>query len=593
MNFMGHIKALLWFFKIQWQTAPGLSLWAAGRDLLRGLLPIAQAYLIARLFTGVGQIGFGQVSLADSQIYLWLSLVFVIGFIQQAVESIDGVAGERLGNRIYLELNKRLMEHVYRLGQSQFDNQDLADKLERARSSAGEIWMVPWRLGQLVSNLIGLVAALVVIFIYSPLIALGFVLMIVAIAVYSIRANSAYEVTWQTVTGDSRIANSSSWRLLDLRTMAEVRLLNAFGQLFRIWQKHQTIRNAAMEKVRLKYLKAWLGIGLLQPAVSTAASFYYVSLVVRGSLNLEGFIFLRNILTEVDIRAVSLLASINYTYTNLLDLDHYNQVYQVPVVEADGTKAVKPPLTIEFQNVSFAYSAKSDLVLNKVSFCLKPREHLALVGVNGAGKTTLVRLLLRQYLPTKGKILVNGIDIRHLKLSCYLDKLGSLGQDLLMFDYLSLRENMLAGCLPSVTDKQIYQATDLVQMTDYLQALPQRLDCRLGTSFEAGVDLSYGQRQRLAIARALIRASHVLILDEPTSSIDAKSELAIFSNIYRHFQDKSLLIVAHRFASIRLADRILVLDKGTIKEQGNHQQLMAKAGLYQQMFKAQAEAYQL
>ena len=229
-------------------------------------------------------------------------------------------------------------------------------------------------------------------------------------------------------------------------------------------------------------------------------------------------------------------------------------------------------------------------VLKDICFKIKPGQRLALVGANGAGKTTLVRLLLRQYTPTKGQILINGVDIRELKLSSYLNQLAALGQDLLMFDALSLRENLTVGCPSSVSDKQIYQANELVNMSGVIKDLADGLDSRVGASFKNGVDLSHGQRQRLAIARALIRPQ-MLILDEPTSSIDAKSEQTILSNIYAHSKNHSLLIVAHRFASIKTADTILVLDKGEIIQKGSHKQLIAKDGLYKEMFEAQVTTY--
>ena len=591
MKVSNYLKSCLWFLRLQWQIAPALSLFSSVRDIIQGLLPVAQAYLIARLFADVGSIALQTTTLADTQIYVWLGLLLAASFLSSALISIDVVTSERLSNRIYLEFNSRLLKHVYKLSQAQIDDQRLANKLERARTSVSELWALPWRFSQLTMSLISVVGATVVVFIYSPLVALALVVSLGLIAAYTWRQTNHYEATWHTVTGDSRIASHTSWRLLDLRSMAEIRLLNGFSQLVKIWRKHQLIRNRAMEAARLKYLKPWFALNLLQPAILTAASFYYINLVIKGALNLEGFIFLRNVLSEIDTKLEALLTHINYLYSSLIDLNNYLKVYKTKTKLVDGTKQIKSAPTIEFKKVSFAYKDGLPLVLKDVSFKIEPTQHLALVGANGAGKTTIVRLLLRQYLPSKGQILINGVDIRELKLSSYLEKLATLGQDLLVFDSLSLRENLTLGQTAEVDNKQIYQATDLVEMTDIIKDLPEGLKARLGASFEDGIDLSYGQRQRLAIARALIRSSQLLILDEPTSSIDAKSERAIFSNIYTHSKDKSLLIVAHRFASIKTADKILVLDKGKIIEKGSHKQLIAKDGLYKEMFEAQANAY--
>ena len=296
MKVSNYLKSCLWFLRLQWQLAPVLSLWSTVRDIVQGLIPIAQAYLIARLVADVGQIAFQTATLADSQVYAWLGLLLAASFCQSALISIDSVTSERLSNRIRFELDQRLLVHVYQLGQNQLDDQQLADKLERARNSVDALWALPWRLSQLMMNLISLVGATVVVFIYSPLVALALVVSLSLIAAYTWRQANFCETTWRTVTGDSRIANQTKWRLLHLRSMAEIRLLNGFTQLIKIWGRHQLIRNQAMEAARLKYLKPWFGLNLLQPAVLTAASFYYINLVIRGSLNLGRLYLLKKCL---------------------------------------------------------------------------------------------------------------------------------------------------------------------------------------------------------------------------------------------------------------------------------------------------------
>jgi ATP-binding cassette subfamily B protein len=213
------------------------------------------------------------------------------------------------------------------------------------------------------------------------------------------------------------------------------------------------------------------------------------------------------------------------------------------------------------------------------------------VGENGAGKTTLIKLLLRQYAPSSGEILVNGIRIQDLQQDAYYRFISNLSQDFLMVNHLTIRDNLLMGLGHQSSDKDIQQALELAGADTIIKNLEHALEQRLDPSFADGTGLSGGQNQRLGVARALLRGGDLMILDEPTSAIDAKAEYSIFNNIYKYHGTRTTLIVSHRFSTVRKAEKIIVMDGGKITEYGSHKELIEYGGLYKEMFETQAEGY--
>ena len=218
-------------------------------------------------------------------------------------------------------------------------------------------------------------------------------------------------------------------------------------------------------------------------------------------------------------------------------------------------------------------------------------EKIALVGENGAGKSTLIKLILRFYDPTEGEILLNGVNIKEVNLNDWYKQIGALFQDFIKYQF-TFKENVIYGDVAKRNDLlAIKDAIQKAGADSYLKDLPKGIDQIVGKTFEDGIDLSGGQWQKLALARAFFRDAPILILDEPTSAIDAKAEYEIFQKVGELQKDKTVIIISHRFSTVRNADRILVLEGGKIIEEGNHEKLMKKDGLYAELFNIQAQGY--
>jgi ATP-binding cassette subfamily B protein len=245
----------------------------------------------------------------------------------------------------------------------------------------------------------------------------------------------------------------------------------------------------------------------------------------------------------------------------------------------------------EFRNVSFRYPGSSRLVLNGLNFQLRPGERVALIGENGEGKTTIVKLLTRLYDPTEGQVLLDGVDLREYSLEDLYREIGVIFQDFMRYE-MTARENIAVGRIEQIDNLALLQQSAQKSMADEVVAkLPSGYAQMLGRRFEGGVDLSGGEWQKVALARAYLRDAQVLILDEPTSALDARSEYEVFQRFAELTTGKMALFISHRFSTVRMADRIVVLEHGKIAEEGDHDALTQLGGRYAEMFELQAASY--
>jgi ABC-type multidrug transport system fused ATPase/permease subunit len=332
---------------------------------------------------------------------------------------------------------------------------------------------------------------------------------------------------------------------------------------------------------------------VIEGAVVFAIAWSTLPAVISGALSVGSFAFFVTMLQQLATSAADAGSCAGGTYENLLYCRHWNELMALPPLIPTPASPrrfadVRPP-RIEFRNVSFTYPS-GHAALHDISFVIEPGESVALVGVNGAGKSTIIKLLCRFYDVTSGAILINGVDLRELDLVHWHAHLGTLFQDFIQYK-LSVRDNVLLGDPTRVDETAMIAALEKARARDFVDALPDRYDQILGTDYEDGELPSGGQWQKLAIARALYQSAPVLIMDEPTSAIDAEAEREIFDNLAGEYRDKTLILVSHRFSTVRNADRIIVIEDGRVVESGTHEDLVDRRGRYRSMFTAQAAGY--
>ena len=331
------------------------------------------------------------------------------------------------------------------------------------------------------------------------------------------------------------------------------------------------------------------------------AAFYFCYLWVAGrasvgAITVGDLVLYLGVFRQGQAAFEAVLTAVAGSYEDALFLSNLQRFFDLPTTaEASRSLPAKTlgpgPHLLEFDHVSFKYQHRDDWALRDVTLRLEPGEKLALVGENGAGKSTLIKLLLRLYEPTEGAIRYGGIDLRDLDASDLRSRVGAVFQDFVRYQF-SAAENIGLGQPSKVEDRPAIEvAADAGGARGVIEALPKQFDTMLGGWFEKGHELSGGQWQKLAISRAFMRDAEILILDEPTASIDAEAEVALFERFRALSKDRTAIIISHRFSTVRMADLIVVLDGAHLVEVGTHEELIARKGPYAELYAIQAASY--
>ncbi|HMS23836.1 MAG TPA: ABC transporter ATP-binding protein [Candidatus Saccharibacteria bacterium] len=341
--------------------------------------------------------------------------------------------------------------------------------------------------------------------------------------------------------------------------------------------------------------KALVPTKILETAGTAIGSISLLKQFLAGSISLERYFFLSGALLRVGGALNTIFATLSRMQEMLLFADSFFLLIDSKPKIVDSKNAImldsKKTPEIMFNNISFSYPEHSVPIFDNLNLTIKAGEHVALVGENGAGKSTLIKLLLRYYKPTSGKITINGTDINDIAIESWYEHIATLFQDFNQYP-MPIDENIYIGKPGKKPDQtRLEEAANMGGVSKIIKNYEHGWDTVLDSSFKKGVEPSGGQWQRVALSRAFYRDANVLILDEPTSAIDAKAEYEIFNNIFEHYKTKTALIVSHRFSTVRRADRIVVLDHGNIVEQGSHKELLDKKGMYSDLFSKQAEGY--
>jgi len=584
-----YLKPLSWILKLYWQASKLALVWIAFKTIFDGLIKIAIAYGMAQFIAGVSAVAF-QKGTADT-VYFWIFTLLIMAVSQHIINEINSLIKRHLDAKIEITSGEHFINKMYELSQEQFEDQEFNTKLDRARVGFYRLSGIIDTISNLVSSVIGFIGAMGVVLSVAPVMGLIIIISTIPVILINKKVSERIENMYKKTEPYDRTGSRIRWLLTDPLYMPEIRMMQAFKDLVRYWKNN-------MDKsriMRLSYAKdnAKLDVvaGSISIFVNAGSSIYLFNLLVGGVIGFDRFIFLRSMFEQ----AQQSMDAVSYFFKDLnenrIALKNYSEIYNTGAVIPVGTIKLEAPLTIEFHDVSFNYPGSKRLALKNISFKIKPGEKIALVGENGAGKTTIVKLMLRQYLPASGTITVNGHDISDIDTDTYYKLISNLGQEFYSVESLTIKENLTLGLGKALTDEKIFKMTDMVDATKFLKNLPHGLNSRLDPSFDNGTNLSGGQKQRLGIARTLIRGGDIMILDEPTSAIDAKAEYLIFNNIFEYHQDRTTLIISHRFSTVRRASRILVISKGQIIERGSHEELLAIGGTYSDMFEKQAEGY--
>ena len=585
-------------FRLVWSASRSAALVGIGLTVIAAFLPAAQAWAGKLIIDAILEAGAQAMGTGDGLrhvlpfVILELALVLVSSLTSQIRTLSDHVLQSQLTNHI----NSLIIRKAISLDLQFFEDPVFYDTLQNARrradSSALSIVRSTLQMAQQVITLISLVALLIR---FSPWLA---VIVFIA-AVPSFLSQSQYaERAFRAVSRrapESRLLNYLEMLLTGNESVKEVKLfglgeplLARYRELF--MQFYEEDRAIAQKRTL-----AGLGWGMLSNLVYYGSYGWIVLRTIGGLITLGDMTMFLSIFRQSQRAIQSLLDSLNRLYESNLFLDNLITFLALePVLVAPGNGRIAPePIRhgIEFRNVTFRYPGSDVDVLRSINLTIEPGEHIALVGLNGAGKTTLIKLLTRLYDPTHGQILLDGVDLRDYDLQSLHQRFGVIFQDFVRYQF-SVRENIGFGQIDAAEDMaRIRAAADRGGATEVIEGLPEGYESVLGRRWERGQELSGGEWQKIALARAFMRKAEVLVLDEPTSALDAEAEYEIFKRFGELMEGRIAVLISHRFSTVRMADRIVVLSEGRIHELGTHDQLIERNGAYARLFNLQAEGY--
>ena len=602
---VGALRNIPPFLRQIWTTSKPLTLVSLGLRLVRALLPIITLYVgkliidEAVRLVGLG-IGFddlatawrsGLLSHLAGLLLLEFALAIASDLLGRMVSYADGLLSELFTNATSV----RLMEHAATLDLEDFEDPDLQDKLDRARrQTMGRMNLMSQLFGQ-VQDTITVISFAIGLLVYAPWLILLLAIALIPAFVGEAHFNSLdYSLNFQW-TPERRQLEYLRQMGASVETAKEVKIFN-LNRFFIARFRALSDRFYAANRLLARKRAIW---GTLLAALGTMG--YYVAYAyiawrtVKGDFSIGDLTFLAGSFRRLRQLLEGLLIGFSQVAGQALYLDDLFSFFEIvpEIASRPGALPVPRPIAhgFTFENVGFRYPDAERWALRGLNFELHAGEVLALVGENGAGKTTLVKLLARLYDPDEGRILLDGRDLRDYDLEDLRANIGVIFQDFVRY-HLSAGENIGVGQIDAMDDAaRIRESARRALADEVIDALPQGYDQLIGRRFKTGVDLSGGQWQKIAIARAYMRDAQVMILDEPTAALDARSEFGVFQRFKELSSDRTAVLISHRFSSVRMADRILVLAEGRLEASGTHEQLLAQGGRYAELFELQAAGY--
>jgi ATP-binding cassette subfamily B protein len=577
-----------------WKTSPKLAVSTLLLRFIAALFPLATLW-VSKLIIDLVVRTIRHQHVDHSMIWKLLILELVLAIAADTTGRFISLVDSLLGDRFTNHISIRLMEHANSLDLVSFEDPVFYDKMERARRQTTARLGMLGSLAGMAQQLITLVTMISAVVLFSPWLLL--LLAAATIPVFFGETRFAmlnYSMLYR-YTPERRELDYLRWLGASNESAKEVKIFGLGAYL--VERSRRLFERFYAENKHLAIHRAVHGTFI---NVIPTGAYYgaYALILVKalagaltvGDLTLMAGAFSRS--RTIMENLVSGLAGVAEQALFIKDLFDFFQTSPTITSKPDALPAPRPIRSgFEFRNVSFAYPGSDQQVLTDVSFRFYPQERIALVGENGAGKTTLVKLLARLYDPSGGSILLDGVDLRDYDVDELRHEIGVIFQDYMRYDMLAA-ENIGFGRIDEMqNEERITGSAEKSLAAGVVARLPKNYQQMLGRRFEGGVDLSTGQWQKVALARAYMRDAQILILDEPTASLDARAEFEVYQRFVDLTNGKMAVLISHRFSTVRMADRIIVLEHGRIVEQGSHYQLVQLGGKYAELFELQAAGY--
>jgi len=580
--------------RIVWEAGPRVAVAGLVLQVLSALIPIGIAVVSAAIIGEVASVVNGHHPLPSR--FWWLvaaefGLALGGSILSRTIDYCDSVLADRFVRHVSI----KVMDHASKLDLQTYEDPDFYDKLERARVQATDRVSMIQAVGRALQQFVTAVTFSITICFFSPWILLLLVMGVLPAFVgeshfaflgYSLRFQQTparRQIDYLRVLGASK-ESAKELKLFGLSKYLTDRYARLSDEIY--------TQNVSLSKRRLM---ASTLFSLLSAGAYYGAYAFVIYRTVNGDLSLRSLVYLAAAIAGASSNIQQVFSSFTSIADQALFLTDFLNLFRLEPKVKSKPNAIPAPRPIrqgfEFDDVTFTYPGTTRPVLDRLNLRIEPGQRVALVGENGQGKTTLVKLITRLYDPTSGRILLDGVDLRDYDLEDLHREIAVIFQDFMRYE-MTGRENIAMGKIEEVDNFSRLSAAARKSLADaVLHRLPRRYEQMLGRRFEGGVDLSGGEWQKIALARAYLRDAQLLILDEPTAALDARSEREVFERFSELTMGKTALLISHRFSTVRMADRILVLEGGKVVEDGCHSQLMARGERYSQMFELQAASY--
>jgi ATP-binding cassette, subfamily B, bacterial len=581
-------------FRMVWNCAPEVVFLSAVSRVIISVIPVALLKVTQIIIDAINNHLAYHAALPH---YFWwlVAVEFVLASAVAMLGRVTTFFDTVLADKFTKHISTSIMEHASKLDLTRYEDPLFYDKMERARVQGTDRVMLIQMTGRLIQDVIGALSLAAGIVFFSPWLLFFLIVCVVpaflgethfAFLGYSLnfeQTPARRQMDYLRILGGSR-ESAKELKLFGLGPFLVGRYKCLSDELH-------------AQNVRLARRKLFFGAFLtVLGTVGYYGGYAYVIFeTVMGRLSIGQLTFLAGAIAGASAGIQAVFTTFSGIADQALFMTDLVDFFAVqPTIQSKPGALVAPrPIRqgVEFRNVSFAYPGSRRQVLSGVNVTIEPKERIALVGENGQGKTTIVKLLTRLYDPTEGQILLDGVDLREYNLDDLWKEIGVIFQDFVHYE-MTASENIGVGRIEEADNSFRIRAAAMKTFAEkVIQKLPKGYDQLLGKRFEGGVDLSGGEWQKIALARAYLRDAQLLILDEPTAALDARAEHEVFQRFSELTQGKMSLLISHRFSTVRMADRILVLQKGGIAEQGHHDQLVKGGGIYAEMFELQAANY--
>lgn len=587
-------KAIPRFFKEIYSSAPSLFLVNILARLVKAFAPVVLLW-VGKLIIDEIILQLSRDEKSFTLLWQYVAIEFAVAIVSDVLGRLVNLSDGLMGDLYSNTSSEKIIRKTNELSLEQLENPEFYDKLERARTqTSSRVGLMSNSLSQAESviSVISLISALIY---FEPYLIILLVLSVIPAFLNEIKFSSDRYSLARSWTSERRELDYLRYIGANSQTAKEIKL---FGLTDFIAKRFRRLSNDYYKLNRTLAIRQSLLGGLFN--LLGILSYYgaYVLIIYRtlnGLISIGELTFLSGSFNRLQSNLQAFFSRFTRISESALYLQDYFDFIDLKAEELTIDYVAMPENIekgFEFRNVHFSYPESDIEILKGISFSLEIGEKMAFVGQNGAGKTTLIKLILRFYRPTKGVILLDGIDIDTFDKVEYRRRFGVIFQDFFRYEF-TLRENIAVGNIDALENApKIEDAAFKSLANQVVQEMKNGLDQQLGRRFKKGQELSGGQWQKVALARAYIKDADILILDEPTAALDARAEYEVFERFIGLTKGKTSIIISHRFSTVRMADRILVLDEGKVLELGTHEELMENAQLYAELFKLQAAGYQ-